>query len=296
MTPCPQVRPTRPGPSCPKGQPGHHIRVQTSRRLQRPPGPQHPQMPTLPHSLTSLLSGDDRGLQRLSPALPCLGRQPEDVGGLGSQLCGRELPHCGADLNRGEGVGAAAGQAIGDLVACGGRNGPAQPASLAPTEKPHPTPTPQTPTLRHPSTPTPHFLLDGAYKQGRAAGSTERAHTPTNGREDRGWPQAPWLVRASGSAGGTNGQTSPAELPRDLPTGGWARLPRGGSQRGVRGLRPWNNGNQDEGEAVASKKREDGSAAGVEKETHGANQAGLLSPALAALPCGAGTGHALSRS
>lgn len=69
--------------------------------------------------LTSLLSGDDGGLQRLPPALPRLGRQPEDVRRLWGQLGGRELPHRGADLHRGERVGAAAGQAVGNLVACG---------------------------------------------------------------------------------------------------------------------------------------------------------------------------------
>lgn len=69
-----------------------------------------------PPGLTSLLGGDDGGLQRLPPALPGLGRQPEDVRGLRGQLGGRELPHSGADLHGGERVRAAAGQAVGDLV------------------------------------------------------------------------------------------------------------------------------------------------------------------------------------
>lgn len=84
-------------------------------------------------SITSFLSGDHRGFQRLSPALPGLGRCPEDVGWLWAQVCGRELPDCGANLHRGELVGAAAGQAVGHLVPCRQRGEKAQLAPLAGT-------------------------------------------------------------------------------------------------------------------------------------------------------------------
>lgn len=68
---------------------------------------------------TSLLRGDNCGLQGLAPALSRLSRQSEDVCRLRGQLCGRELPHGGTHLNSGEGVRTAAGQAVGDLVTCG---------------------------------------------------------------------------------------------------------------------------------------------------------------------------------
>lgn len=71
--------------------------------------------------LTSLLRGDNCGLQGLAPALSRLSRQSEDVRRLRGQLCGCELPHGGTHLNSGEGVRTAAGQAIGDLVTCGSR-------------------------------------------------------------------------------------------------------------------------------------------------------------------------------
>lgn len=69
--------------------------------------------------LTSLLGGDDCGLQGLSPALSRLSGQSEDVRRFRGQLCGCELPYRGTHLDGGEGVGTATGQAVGNLVPCG---------------------------------------------------------------------------------------------------------------------------------------------------------------------------------
>lgn len=68
--------------------------------------------------VTSSLRGDHHCLLGKAPALLRPGGHPEDVGRLWGQTRHRELAGVGAHLHRGELVGVAGVQAVGDLVPC----------------------------------------------------------------------------------------------------------------------------------------------------------------------------------
>lgn len=69
--------------------------------------------------VTSLLGGDHQGFGRLAPALAGLRGDTEQVGGLGLEASGRELPGAGFQHLHG-GRGHRRGvQAVADLVGCG---------------------------------------------------------------------------------------------------------------------------------------------------------------------------------